>query len=269
MDYNTIERFINNEMNAEERQFFLEEMNSNEELKSTVEIYQEMQHIYDDNDWELTDLQTKHPDVVKNLEFLQSKKGQQIKNVIYEESDAYFSKNTKPNSLRKLIIFSSSIAAILIVSFSLFFNNVSNNPSDLYAEFNNNWQELPSLTLRGKESKLSDVEHLFKQQKYSDALQVLELIRKDEKLTSDPQVLMYMGVLNLELNKTQEAIKIFKELLNSNTLDAFKAHWYLALSYLKEGNTKLSIEQLQKLLNDKMSFKDEEAKMLLEKLEDH
>ncbi|CAM1345290.1 tetratricopeptide repeat protein [Tenacibaculum amylolyticum] len=267
MDYNTIERFINNEMNAKERQFFLEEMNANEELKNTVEIYQEMHHIYDDNDWELTDIQAKHPDILKNFEFLQSEKGQQIKNAIYEESNTYFAKNTKTNSLRKLIIFSSSIAAILIVSFSLFFNNVSNNPSDLYAEFNNNWQELPSLTLRGNESKLSDLEHLFKQKKYSDALQVLELARKDEKLVSDPQILLYMGVLNLELHKTQEAIKIFKELQNSNTLDAFKAHWYLALSYLKEGNKKLSVEQLQKLLNDQMNFKDKEAKSLLEKLE--
>ncbi len=262
MDTN-IERFLNNEMNKEERALFIKEMNSNEKLKEAVEIYKEMQLIYNDDDWNIENLSTKHPKIDRSLTFLRSEKGENIKNVIAEEANLYFSEKPTSSRIRKLFLMVGSIAAIFIISFFLLKAKETN--TDLYAEYKNDWKELPSLTLRGDNNNFTSVEALFKQKKYKESLLLLEQLK--QTTSQDSQILMYEGILNLELNKKEKAIRIFKDLLKRDSLDTFKAHWYLALSYLKSNNLNSTKMELQILLNDDKNFKDIEAKELLHKLE--
>ena len=263
MDTN-IERFLNNEMNKEERALFIKEMNTNEELKEAVEIYKEMQVIYNDADWNIETSSLKHPKIDRSLAFLRSEKGKNIKNTIAEEAEIYFSQKHTPLRIRKFILTAGSIAAIFIIGFFLLKTNETN--IDLYAEFKNDWKELPSLTLRGNTNDFTSIETLFRQKKYKKSLLLLETHKQKTTSSLDPQLLLYEGILNLELNKKEEAVRIFKELLIKDTLDAFKAHWYLALSYLKTNNLTLAKQELQIIINDPKNFKDKEAKELLAQL---
>ncbi|TCI90202.1 tetratricopeptide repeat protein [Tenacibaculum sp. M341] len=260
---NNIERFLNDQMDAKERALFLQEMSTNPELKETVELYQDMQTLYSEDDWKLEDATTKNTKIQESLAFLRSEEGEHIKKAIAKGADSYFAQEAKAPKIRKLILVASSIAAMLLIG--LFVFNTSETNTELYASYKNDWQELPSLTLRGDTNDFSRIESLFKQQKYTESLALLEKF-KEEK-TDDPQILMYEGVLNLELNQQEKAIQIFNELIQKDTLDSYKAHWYLALSYLKSDNTKQAKKELQFIINDGKNFKDKEAKELLSKLE--
>ncbi|WP_109299767.1 tol-pal system YbgF family protein [Aquimarina sp. AU474] len=262
MNDNRIDRYLKGEMNDEERNLFLKEINENKELANSVEVFKEMQLIYDNNDWEI--INKKHPSMQKHIDFLEGEKGQGIKNVIYQEADNYHSQ--KPHKLKKIILFAGSIAAILIIGFLLLYRPNDFDANSLYSEFSNDWKELPSLTLRGSDTDLTNAEILFNQEKYVEALRALESLKQKNPVKTDSQLLMYIGVAQLELGKHEEAINTFRKLLSSNTLDAAKAHWYLALSYLKIDNIKIAEQELEIMVNDTMNFKDEEAKDLIDKL---
>lgn len=256
-----IERFLNNEMNEEERLLFLEKVNSDNELKETIALYKEMQPIYNDRDWKLERGSKNHPKVTDSVAFLNSEKGKNIKKVISEEANLYFNKQTKTTKIRKLFITTGAIAAIFIIGFFLMNTNETN--TDLYTAYKNDWSEIPSLTVRGTNNDFSAIETLFRQKKYSESLLLLEKLKKNETTISDPQILLYEGILNLELNKYEKAIFTFKSLLKKDTLDSYKTYWYLALTYLKKGDIKETKKALQMVLNDTKNFKDKEAEALL------
>lgn len=270
MDYTTtIERFLNNEMNNDERALFLEQIQQDEELKNAVETYKEMQLLYNDNDWEITDRSNKHPKIMESLAFLQSKEGERIKSIIQQEGVLYFTEKPKTKKgIFSIITTVSSIAAIFLIGFFLFKNFTNPSNVDLYNDYKNDWQELPSLTLRGDNSHLTDIETLFKQKNYTKVLALLETSQKNNSKFTDPQLLIYLGITQLELDKNNEAVETFNKLLQGNNLDAYKGHWYLALSYLKLNNTSLAKQELQLILSDTANFKDKEAKEILKKIKE-
>ncbi|WP_075344246.1 tetratricopeptide repeat protein [Tenacibaculum agarivorans] len=269
MDYtNKIEKFLTKEMDEQERLEFLKELETNAELKDAIAIYSSMRSIYDDEDWELSTLDKKDPRLTTSLDFLQSEKGKQIAAVIQQEKDTYFAEIPKQQKgIRKMIITFGSIAAIFIIGFFLSKNFTTASNFELYSDYKNNWEELPSLTVRGNADTLTEVETLFKQQNYAKASELLEHYLKNNTNSLDPQLLLYSGILQLELNKNEEAIETFTTLLQSNTLDAYKAHWYLALSYLKLDNTASAKQELQKIVSTNSNFKYKEAQELLEEIE--
>jgi len=206
-----IERYMNGLMPEEELNLFLEEINKNEELKSTIDVYREMNAIYNDDDWEIMPKDKKNPTIEKHVEFLRSEKGNHIKNVILEEQENYFNQQPKRN-FKKIISLTASIAAILTIGFFLL-----NSPNDsLYDDYKNNWQELPSLTLRGKNTDATKIETLFANKKYKEALTALNIFAKETNI-KDSQILIYKGILHLELNEHDKAITVFKELQDSNS----------------------------------------------------
>jgi len=147
-----VERYINGLMPEEELNLFLEEINNNDELKNTIAIYKEMNSIYNDDDWELTPQDKKNPTIDKHLEFLRSEKGNSIKNAILEEQENYF--NKPKYNFKKIITVVTSVAAILIIGFFI----LKSPNTNLYNDYKDNWQELPSLTLRG----LNNIKYLCK-----------------------------------------------------------------------------------------------------------
>ncbi len=270
MNYtDTIEKFLNNEMNDEEKALFLAEMERNETLKNAVETYEEMSVFYDDNDWEILENPKKHSKVKQSLDFLHSNKGQNIKSIIQQEEDYYFAETPKTKKgILKIITTLSSVAALFLVGMLIFKNFGNSSTLELYSEYNNNWEELPSLTVRGNTDMFTEIETSFKQKEYQKSLTLINNVLKEDTKTTDPQLLLYLGISQLELDKNKAAIQTFTQLLQSNTLDAFKAHWYLALSYLKLDNTTLATQELQFLLADDKNFKDVEAKKILEQIKE-
>lgn len=260
MEDHKIEKYLSGLMSEEEEVLFLKEVNTNEGLKNALTTYKDMEIILDDNDWQITDFDDKNPKIKEHVNFLQSEKGKHIKEIISQEESNYFRKSS--SKFTKIISITASVAAVLMVSFLL----LKSPNTNLYDSYKNDWQELPSLTLRGENNSIAQLETLFNDQKYTEALALLNTYT-DTNVTNNPQILMYKGVLNLELNNHQKAIASFTQLQNSNSIDAFKAHWYLALTYLKTKENKLALKELKLLTSKSKVFKHKEASSLIKELE--
>lgn len=264
MDDITIEKYLNGELEGEDKQRFEAQLQEDTALQQTVKIYQEMRGLYNENDWKLSD-SDQFATTKKHLAYLQSEKGKAMKQAVLEAETAYFSASSL--GVKKLIMWAGSIAAILVIGFFVLFQSKKLGSDQLYSQYHNQWEELPSLTLRSETTQLSDIEDVFVNKEYTKALNLLQgyITAEPEKVNS--QILLYLGVTQLELAKADQAILTFKQLANSDTVDAEKAQWYIALAYLKMDNKSKAKVALNLLLNDSMKFKDEEANEILEHLD--
>ncbi|WP_299898434.1 hypothetical protein [uncultured Aquimarina sp.] len=258
-----IERYLNNEMTQEEVAAFLNKIDTDPEAKKLLSLYQEMHIVYDQNDWELSDKKTTNQKVQQYEQFLRSDKGKEIASSIKSAEQSYF--NEKPFRLTKILKY-VAVAAIFIAGLFLVVEyNQGTNTEQLYATYKN-WDELPSLTLRDQNSDLTEIEQQFRAENYEESLLLLNTYVLNNDQEVNPQLLMYKGISQLELHKNTAAIDSFTELLESNTLDADKAHWYLALSYLKNQDVEKAKTELELLLEKPTNFKNKEAKELLSSL---
>ncbi len=102
----------------------------------------------------------------------------------------------------------------------------------------------------------------YETKNYENALKYFEEILNEN---DDEIILFYKANVLLQLNKTDEAISIFKNnLKTSDSLDA-KNNWYLALAHLRLNNIENAKEILENL-NTTSSFKKKHVKQLLKKL---
>ncbi len=261
-----IEAYLNGEMTPEERQRFENKIHTNPDAKKELELYQEMRTILDDADWEVTDTSSQHVKVKNYEAFLKSEKGKSIATGIKSAENNYFKERPR-NRVRQLIVYVGSIAAVLVIGLFVFLQlSKEVDSKSLYAK-HKNWDELPSLTLRDANTELAEAEKLFKQQQYQEALDIFKKYQTEKSETLNPQVLLYIGVTQLELNRNEEAIESFKILRNSNTLDASKADWYLALAYLKLKDTEKAKKHLDQLVKTPNGYKYTAAVQLLDVLE--
>jgi len=104
--------------------------------------------------------------------------------------------------------------------------------------------------------KLSDL--LMLQNKKSEALKVLNLVKPDSKDITEVMVLTRLAVLNEDLGQNKEAIEILLE-LNSNKFKIFEGKNYLDLGrlYLKSGDkekAKSSFQYVVEKAKDEIEF---------------
>lgn len=258
-----IERYLTNEMTQEEVAAFLHKIDTDPEAKKLFNLYQEMHLIYDQNNWELSDKKTANQKVQQYEQFLRSDKGKEIADSIKAAEQSYF--NEKPFGLTKILKY-ITVAAIFIAGLFLVIEyNQRSDTEQLYATYKN-WEELPSLTLRDQNSDLTAIEQQFRAENYEESLRLLNTYILHNDQEANPQLLMYVGISQLEVHKNTAAKDTFMQLLDSKTLDADKAHWYLALSYLKSQDVEKAKAELTLLLEKPTNFKNKEAKELLSTL---
>lgn len=261
-----IEVYLLGEMTPEEQQLFKEKINTNPEARKEFELYQEMNTIFNDADWEIEGASSQRHRVLQHETFLKSQKGKSIATSIQNAENDYFSSQPK-NQVRQLIIYAGSIAAILIVGLFIFSQlNKNIDGERLYAAYKN-WDELPSLTLRDGNSELALAEKLFRKKEYEKALVIFQNYLSQNTESINSQVLLYTGVTQLELHQNKLALQSFKNLQQSTSLDAPKAHWYLALTYLKTKNKEEAKKELQQLIKVPDAYKASIAKELIKKLD--
>jgi len=261
-----IEAYLNGEMTVDERILFEEKVQNNPDVASEFQLYKEMRAIYDENDWELAKKRSTNDKVIEYERFLKSNEGKSLADSIKNAEKDYFIEKPK-SGFKRIYLYAGSVAAAVVLAILIY--TQINKPVDtksLYAS-NKNWDDLPSLTLRDKNTTLASAEKLFRQKEDKEAIQLFQAYDSGKDRTVDPQVLLYIGATQLELNRSEDAMETFKRLQNSNSLDASKAHWYLALTYLKMGKKEEVKQELQTLLDNATGYKDAEARTLIDKLD--
>ncbi|MEZ4886286.1 MAG: tetratricopeptide repeat protein [Chitinophagales bacterium] len=161
------------------------------------------------------------------------------------------------------------IAAMLLLFVAIYwFIPVSyNSPEQLASHY---WSETANFsyadarrgdTPKNIENTVKKIYELHETGDYKAALNAIqELSVSDEKMT------LLKGSCYYNLGETDSAIRTFQQIItlqNSYTED--EAKWYLALSYLKKGDGKMGIKELQEIIDRKL-WNHKLAKVLLKKL---
>ncbi|MDZ7898443.1 MAG: tetratricopeptide repeat protein [Arcicella sp.] len=95
----------------------------------------------------------------------------------------------------------------------------------------------------------------YNEKKYPEALSVFRQL-----IDNEPQALEFTGLTTLQMNQFGEAITYFERLSQNTELISNKGKFYLALTYLKQGNTQKGRQILQEVITQNLAGKkDAEA----------
>jgi len=257
-----LEKYLMDGMNPQERDLFQKEINNSVDLQEFIEIYNQIDTFEDDTDWTLYDGEQKKLKQAASL--FQNKDtvafSQKLKDFKQDHTN---SSPTKKFRWQNIAVYSSVAASIIFLFYSLLFQN--SNLTTIY-EQHNSWNELPSLSIKGETIgyQKAELEKLFLSKDYNATIKLGNTILASSKNT-DPNVLLYIGISQIEVNKNNDALITFTSLIESNTIDNHKGYWYKAMVYLKLDDKSNAIKVLEKIVS-KNYFKKDQALKILKKI---
>ncbi|WP_397364325.1 tetratricopeptide repeat protein [Olleya sp. R77988] len=262
--YKQIYNYLNNEMTNEELLTFENKLLNDIELKDTVTILKKMEVIYSPDDWLLFN---KDSNKLKEAVTLFRNNDINIFSEKVRKSEIEFKKkHNQSKSLKRILIYASSIAAIGLIFFSGYLFKEQKSTQDLYSSYYTT-NDLPSFSLKNDEiNQLANAENLFKAKKYDQAISLFESIEENSQ-NQNPSLKLYLALTNSELKRYDQALEYLEELEHSNTLDQHKSYWFRALIYLKQGNRDKAILALKLIAQNKNYFNYQKAINLLEELD--
>lgn len=159
----------------------------------------------------------------------------------------------------------AAAAGIALLVTIYYFSNQAASPQELYAK---RFQPYPNVfepTVRGgatPQDKRALAFRAYDQGDYANAAQLFSELTANKK---EPGILLLLGNANLIVGKTEDAQSNFLDLItNFNELEV-QAKWYLALSYLKQGEVKKADLILQELSDPQITY-SKKAKELLDNM---
>lgn len=132
--------------------------------------------------------------------------------------------------------------------------------TDLYLQFSNH----PHLAMVEKsegESTAQKAELAYNNGDYETAYQALSEVLKTEP--GNFQAKLALGISALEIGRIEKAQGIFETLANSSSSFKTYGQWYLALSYIKQGENEKAKPILENLGNDEPLLKKKAKDLLL------
>ena len=154
----------------------------------------------------------------------------------------------------------------LITFFVQFFLNTGINEDALFSNYFEPSKNVSTPIVRSLSEQNTTV-NAFVVYSQKDYKKASILFGKLYALNKNSELLFYEGNALLALGKTNEAIVKFKQHLTFSDILTNRSHWYLALAYLKNKDLKRSKKELKALIDSGETYKTEEAKLLLKKLE--
>lgn len=165
------------------------------------------------------------------------------------------------SSLRRWGPIAASI--LFLIALAWWWNSNQKEP-DLFKEYYAVYTIPASSRSTASELKLLAANELYQRGSYKEAISLFEEIDKP-----DGRVSLALGICHLELDQFETAQSLFTDLINSPDQDIYQnlAQWYLALSYLKQEQPGNAEKWLEILANNVSADKHEEAKQILQELE--
>lgn len=179
------------------------------------------------------------------------------------------------NKVRRLyrnpfIVYSAAaiiLFLIVIGNYYLFSNKITGPEL-----FNSYYSTYPVLENYRSETILNNREQIqynafnaFERGNYQESVEFFRQLLDMDK--SDPSTQFYMAMCEIELDKLNKSKQILKELIKENNHVYFEqAHWYLALTYLKQKERKKA-KRILKIIVEKDMVNRVEAESILESLD--
>jgi hypothetical protein len=235
-----IEKFLANELEDAELWEFKKALETDVQLAKELKQYKEMKEL----------ITQKH-----KRDFLEA-----MKDVMDEEKEA-----PKPKKKINLFYFGAAAAAILIlfaignITYNAFLRNQSN--ADLFTVYYK--PDNMSLVVRSGLIN-SDQPVLFGLQQY-ELQNYTAALESFQKSPNNMMGRLYSGLSNVELGEFSLAIADFKTIIkHQDNLFIDQAEWYLALCYLKTGQSKETKKQLEIIAQGRGIYKTKAQKLLNE-----
>lgn len=195
---------------------------------------------------------------------LKKEERMEIKKMFSNLSTENLKTETKVFQLRPWLAAASIALLVGLASWFYFFNAPDFNTDELYAANFAPYDNVIHPIERG--SQLEDLKTIaftaYENEEYPKAL---KLFRELNIKYNDLYIDFYSAMVLMQLNKQEEAIPLLESYVSKNGELIDRAHWYLALAYLKVGDKTNSKKQLRVLIG-KNNFKTKKAKELLKQL---
>lgn len=236
-----IDRYLNGQMDEAEKAAFEQEVQTNPALAEELALHKSMER------W--LQKRQKRAALKVDLETL---------------SDEFFSEKVEKGrvismaSRRRLILAVAASVVLLVIAW------LALQPS-LYEQY----AVHPPLALVEKsdsdQQTLADAEQAFNKGNYRKATPLLQQYVSTHP--GDELAVLYLGIAEMESNMLPEAREIFTSLSTSSSLEiSDMARWYLALSFLKEGDNASCARVLQSIPQTSAYY--QKANELLKRLND-
>jgi len=175
---------------------------------------------------------------------------------------------SKETKTKEVFMFWKPLAAaatVMLLVTVYYLVNQTPSPQDLYAR---RFQPYPNVfepTVRGNVNAVDQRTAAFRAYDQGDYVTASRLFTELNTNKTEPGILLLLGNSNLILGKTEEAQNNFLSLImNFDELEA-QAKWYLALSYLKQGESEKANLILQELSDPQVTY-SKKAKELLDNM---
>ncbi len=237
--YISIDRYLANEMEEEERVAFEERLKRDRNLSEKLTIYQSA------------------------AAALKAKFQREEREAMFKHNIAKIAAElpvAKEGKVVKLNWYAWAAAASVALLCLIIFYTTSSKPE--YSKFAH--YEPIALMERGQEDDGSKVQaqRAFNSREYKFAVVLFDKLLEHD--TANAEIKLYKGIALLESNKISEANEMFIKVRESNSIFKDKATWMLALSALKQEDYKTCEAYLKKIPEGSAEYDD--AQRLLDEL---
>ncbi len=241
--YNLIENYISNSLNTEEKIAFENRLLTDKELANDFAMYKSIENTMTNN------LEGDETAFKNNLQTFQK---------VYFNKNVVSLQNNNKGVVRKMIFAAISIAAILVLVFTLIpFGGSKLSNEQLFAKYATPEKE-ENITRGGNDanSTLQLAIEFYNAKNYTAAIPVFEKIKD-----SSVQGKLLLSICYVQINEFTKAHSNFDEIIKGQSIFVDKAIWNKALAFLKIKDLANCKMQLQKLLKSE-SYKKNAAMIL-------
>lgn len=240
-DYQLIDQYFSKTLDETELQGFRQKLEEDAEFAAAFETRQEMETFLENRPQ-----REKLKDTLKNI-------GTDFEAEKLEQSPKIIPLAQKIKRGYWIVGMAAAIALIILLAWPFLF------PQSLYDQYNQH--RSLALQERGTSTHL-DAETAFNQQHYEQAYEALSSYLNEH--SDDVRARLALGICALELNRYEEALRIFESIQKGGSALAQSATWYLALTYVKQDQPQKAGPYLEQIQEG--SFWYTQAQELLEKI---
>ena len=252
-----IERFLRNELSEEEKQTFLDRLDTDAEFREHFAMEKQLSESLDDNSWSFVE-ERDLEEVVEYESLFKTEETKNIKQAILKAQGDY-QNSQKPSKNWFLYV----AAAVVVVLFSvLMFNNSPKSNNDLFASYFNESDLLSLVDRAGYDSIFNIAQTSFENEEYNNVVKSLSPI---VDTVQNANAYLYLAISQIELDSYSDAEKTLDKLIESNLLDNQKGYWYKSLLFLKSNQIEKSKKELERIIQNSY-YNSQRAEELLKEL---
>jgi predicted Zn-dependent protease len=236
-DYHIFEAYLTGDLESEELKEHNKKLKEDNDYKESFELYKSInQHL------------TNKYENEKDLD--------QFKNSVTNISNSYFETRKKS----KFAWVKMALAASIIIAIGLYFL-IGEVSKPQYQEL----AQIPTIHLseRGVNANIYlQAETAFNSEQYANAIELFDQILKED--AQRHSIRLYQGIAYMEMEKPEEAKKLYDEIIQEENAFSEEALWYAALNELKKEDYQACKVYLKKIKPSASRYED--ASNLLKEL---